>query len=258
MYPRNHHPPTPPAPPPPGSGAHNPWGQSYGVDQIPPGSYSCFDRIGPGALVGAYNHRRQHESPGPNGPKRQRVDSPVRQQRGGQPGPLLRNPVQAVARTSPTAPSGSTSSSPNTPPQVPTTSGSASTLQDYAKDTLSKQMVQLFEACQQQAPDLSRKEMCRSRLQADIQGVFPVARLYLTGSSMSGLGCRTSDADLCLVLRALATQRGPDPIHILTMLQAMFRQLGYLEGIQLIRAKVPILRFGRGQLTCGSGPSSWR
>lgn len=27
-----------------------------------------------------------------------------------------------------------------------------------------------------------------------------VARLYLTGSSMSGLGCRSSDADLCLVV----------------------------------------------------------
>lgn len=27
------------------------------------------------------------------------------------------------------------------------------------------------------------------------------ARLYLTGSSMNGLGCRSSDADLCLVLK---------------------------------------------------------
>lgn len=27
-----------------------------------------------------------------------------------------------------------------------------------------------------------------------------VGRLYLTGSSMSGLGCRSSDADLCLVV----------------------------------------------------------
>ncbi len=28
-----------------------------------------------------------------------------------------------------------------------------------------------------------------------------VARLYLTGSSMNGLGCRSSDADLCLVIK---------------------------------------------------------
>ncbi|KAJ3604081.1 hypothetical protein NHX12_028822 [Muraenolepis orangiensis] len=107
---------------------------------------------------------------------------------------------------------------------------------------LSKQMLKLFEACQQQASDLTKKEMCRARLQRDIQSIFPVARLYLTGSSMSGLGCRSSDADLCLVLRG-STQRSPDPIHILTVLQAFLRPLGYLERIQLIRAKVPILRF---------------
>lgn len=28
-----------------------------------------------------------------------------------------------------------------------------------------------------------------------------VARLYLTGSSMNELGCRSSDADLCLVIK---------------------------------------------------------
>lgn len=87
-------------------------------------------------------------------------------------------------------------------------------------------MVELFEACQQQSSDLARKEMCRTRLQQDIQRVYAgvyeiqscsalafccdsyslsvflaVARLYLTGSSMNGLGCRSSDADLCLVLK---------------------------------------------------------
>lgn len=87
-------------------------------------------------------------------------------------------------------------------------------------------MVEVFEACQQRASDLARKETCRARLQEDIQRVYAgvlkypvavgcdfflvvpihrvfltVARLYLTGSSMNGLGCRSSDADLCLVLK---------------------------------------------------------
>lgn len=89
-------------------------------------------------------------------------------------------------------------------------------------------MVELFEACQQQVSDLERKERVRARLQQEIQRVyagererqpvflrdfpflvflFPpllaVARLYLTGSSMNGLGCRSSDADLCLVIRGM-------------------------------------------------------
>lgn len=86
-------------------------------------------------------------------------------------------------------------------------------------------MVQLFEACQQQSSDLVQKEMCRARLQQDIKRVYAgvyeigcdlfwlcvvlfihyvllaVAQLYLTGSSMNGFGCRSSDADLCLVIR---------------------------------------------------------
>lgn len=85
--------------------------------------------------------------------------------------------------------------------------------------------MELFEACRQQPSDLARKEVCRSRLQQDINRVyaggfgtlcsfknysqendspsvfFPVARLYLTGSSMNELGCRSSDADLCLVIK---------------------------------------------------------
>lgn len=152
---------------------------------------------------------------------------------------------------------------------------------------LSDQMVELFEACQQQSSDLSRKEMFRARLQQDIQRVYAgvydciqslllwlsvvfsyslnvflaVARLYLTGSSMNGLGCRSSDADLCLVLKGNVSisdslqwmslymcnicshryplplehlhifffcflfQKRPDPIHVLSVLQRLFKSL---------------------------------
>ncbi|XP_029685993.1 poly(A) RNA polymerase GLD2 isoform X2 [Takifugu rubripes] len=144
------------------------------------------------------------------------------------------------------------------PPESPTSS------QIYAKDKLSDQIVELFEACRQQPSDLARKEMCRSRLQQDINRVyaggfgilcpfqdysrendspsvfFPVARLYLTGSSMNELGCRSSDADLCLVIKG---NKRPNPLQVLPVLQRLFGGLLYIEKTQLIRAKVPILRF---------------
>ncbi|XP_069034493.1 poly(A) RNA polymerase GLD2 [Embiotoca jacksoni] len=125
-------------------------------------------------------------------------------------------------------------------PQVPAVPESSNSLQAYAKDKLSGQMVEMFEACQQQSSDLERKEMCRIQLQQDIQRVFAVARLYLTGSSMNGLGCRSSDADLCLVIKG---NKRPDPIRVLSRLQMLFRSLSYVERPQLIKAKVPILRF---------------
>lgn len=145
---------------------------------------------------------------------------------------------------------------------------------------LSGQMVELFEACQQQSSDLERKEACRARLQEVIQEIFPgydqtdfislllasccpfcfliisviisVARLYLTGSSMNGLGSRSSDADLCLVIKGnvrlhyflsksepftpifsqvitavthFLLQKRPNPIDVLSRLKRAFRSL---------------------------------
>ncbi|XP_068559329.1 poly(A) RNA polymerase GLD2 [Cebidichthys violaceus] len=182
--------------------------------------------------------KRQNEEYNPHIVKRQRLDPPLTQ------APPPRCPGQVVAGSSRSSFAGSDSSyhSPSTriQPQVTAVPKSSNILQAYAQDKLSDQMVELFEACQQQTSDLARKETCRARLQKDIQSVYAVARLYLTGSSMNGLGCRSSDADLCLVLKG---NKRPDPIHVLSVLQRLFRSLSYVEKTQLIRAKVPILKF---------------
>ncbi|XP_071338867.1 poly(A) RNA polymerase GLD2 [Trachinotus anak] len=179
--------------------------------------------------------------------KRQRLDSSSHPRIGSpviRAPPPPRHPDQAVAGSSRSSLSGFDRSYPSPHshphPQMIVLPESSNSLQDYAKDKLSDQMVELFEACQQQPSDLAQKEMCRARLQQDIQRVYAVARLYLTGSSMNGLGCRSSDADLCLVLKG---NKRPDPIHVLSVLQRLFKTLSYVERTQLIRAKVPILRF---------------
>uniref|UniRef100_A0A3B4BF86 polynucleotide adenylyltransferase n=1 Tax=Periophthalmus magnuspinnatus TaxID=409849 RepID=A0A3B4BF86_9GOBI len=100
---------------------------------------------------------------------------------------------------------------------------------------VSAQIVELFEACRQQSSDLYRKETCRAQLQKDIKTLYPDARLYLTGSTMSGLGCRSSDADLCLVVGNYHT--------ILLLILPIACSTAYVDRVLLIRAKVPILRF---------------
>ena len=99
-----------------------------------------------------------------------------------------------------------------------------------AKDKLSQQILELFETCQQQASDLKKKELCRAQLQREIQLLFPrmsafsafalcvtclhlhnflwwlssaslESRLFLVGSSLNGFGARSSDGDLCLVVK---------------------------------------------------------
>ncbi|XP_067375955.1 poly(A) RNA polymerase GLD2 isoform X2 [Channa argus] len=186
--------------------------------------------------------KRRNDEYSPHAVKRQCLDSSLQRRIGS---PLIRLPPpclpdQVVAGSMRSSLAGYPIPRSHSHPRVITVPETSNRLKAYAKDKLSDQMVELFEACQQQDSDLVKKEMCRARLQQDIQRIYAVARLYLTGSSMNGLGCRSSDADLCLVLKG---KKRHEPIHVLSALQRLFRSLSYVERAQLIRAKVPILRF---------------
>ncbi|KAM6391767.1 poly(A) RNA polymerase GLD2 isoform 2-T3 [Rhynochetos jubatus] len=119
-----------------------------------------------------------------------------------------------------------------------------------AKDKLSEQVLQLFEACRQQTCDLNRKEICRTQLQREIQRIFPQSRLFLVGSSLNGFGTRTSDGDLCLVVKEEPVNQKTEARRILSLVQKLFStKLCYIERPQLIRAKVPIVKF-RDKVSC--------
>uniref|UniRef100_A0A8V0YHU0 polynucleotide adenylyltransferase n=1 Tax=Gallus gallus TaxID=9031 RepID=A0A8V0YHU0_CHICK len=120
-----------------------------------------------------------------------------------------------------------------------------------AKDKLSQQVLELFQACQQQTCDLNRKELCRSELQREIQRIFPCSRLFLVGSSLNGFGTRTSDGDLCLVIKEEPVNQKTEARHILSLVQKLFstKLSSYIERPQLIRAKVPIVKF-RDKVSC--------
>ncbi|NXP06743.1 GLD2 polymerase, partial [Thinocorus orbignyianus] len=119
------------------------------------------------------------------------------------------------------------------------------TMLPVAKDKLSQQVLDLFQACQQQTCDLNRKELCRTELQREIQRIFPQSRLFLVGSSLNGFGTRTSDGDLCLVLKEEPVNQKTEASRILSLIQKLFitRLSSYIERPQLIRAKVPIVKF---------------
>ncbi|XP_064261585.1 poly(A) RNA polymerase GLD2 isoform X3 [Passer domesticus] len=114
-----------------------------------------------------------------------------------------------------------------------------------AKDELSKQVLEVFQACRQQASDLDRKELCRTELQREIQLIFPQSRLFLVGSSLNGFGTRTSDADLCLVIKEEPMNQKTEARRVLSLVQKLFstKLSSYIERPQLIRAKVPIVKF---------------
>ncbi|XP_054253227.1 poly(A) RNA polymerase GLD2 isoform X2 [Indicator indicator] len=113
-----------------------------------------------------------------------------------------------------------------------------------AKDKLSHQVLEWFQACQQQICDLNSKELCRAELQREIRKIFPRSRLFLVGSTMNGFGTHSSDGDLCLVLKEPVNQK-TEAMYILSLIQKHFAtELSrYIERPQLIRAKVPIVKF---------------
>ncbi|NXL40073.1 GLD2 polymerase, partial [Glaucidium brasilianum] len=137
-------------------------------------------------------------------------------------------------------------------------------LPSVAKDKLSQQILELFQACQQQTSDLNRKELCRTQLQREIQQIFPQSRLFLVGSSLNGFGTRGSDGDLCLLVKEepiptfvfnvnilFQVNQKTEARHILSLVQKLFstKLCNYIERPQLIRAKVPIVKF-RDKVSC--------
>ncbi|KFQ78743.1 Poly(A) RNA polymerase GLD2, partial [Phaethon lepturus] len=127
----------------------------------------------------------------------------------------------------------------------------AETTFPVAKDKLSQQVLELFQACQQQTCDLNRKELCRTELQREIQQIFPQSRLFLVGSSLNGFGTRSSDGDLCLVIKEEPVNQKTEARHILGLVQKLFstKLSAYIERPRLIRAKVPIVKF-RDKVSC--------
>ncbi|XP_048383718.1 poly(A) RNA polymerase GLD2 [Stegostoma tigrinum] len=125
---------------------------------------------------------------------------------------------------------------------LPLTDHPQNTLQ-VARDKLSQQVLDLFCNCQQQSIDLEKKDLCRTQIQREIQRIFPQTKLYLVGSSLNGFGTRYSDADLCLVLKEEPINQRSEACHILSLVQQLFYRLSYIDRPQLIRAKVPIVKF---------------
>ncbi|KAJ1209422.1 hypothetical protein NDU88_004800 [Pleurodeles waltl] len=194
--------------------------------------------------------RRSDEHPVPFDTKRQRIQSPT------QSSPVHRQLVPLREDRRYSVPTSVKLPLVQAPPRTPDVKGRLPPLQDsqiapclettlpVAKDKLSLQILELFQACQQQAGDLKKKDICRAELQREIQQMFPHSRLYLVGSSLNGFGTRGSDADLCLVMEDELVNQETEARHILGMiLKYFYNRLAYIEKPQLIRAKVPIVKF---------------
>ncbi|XP_064619135.1 poly(A) RNA polymerase gld-2 homolog A-like isoform X2 [Lineus longissimus] len=96
----------------------------------------------------------------------------------------------------------------------------------------------------QQTQEAYQKKMrLREALYTVTKGIFPYCGLYMVGSSMSGFGSVYSDLDMCLMLSHKAIDQKKEATDILALLLKSLKKCTFIKQMELIRARVPILKF---------------
>lgn len=121
--------------------------------------------------------------------------------------------------------------------KIPPTPKSSSNAQ------ITQSMIEYFIKNHQTEEMYLKKVKLRDALYSILNGVLPHSGLYIVGSSMSGCGTMKSDMDLCLMITDQPIEQVKEAPELLYLIQRAFSKCSFLTKTQVIRAKVPILRF---------------
>ncbi|XP_076805705.1 poly(A) RNA polymerase GLD2-like [Clavelina lepadiformis] len=111
-------------------------------------------------------------------------------------------------------------------------------------DPLSQQIQKFLVDNEQRQAFLDEKIDLVTALEKTLSNtIFPEARVHLVGSSSNGFGRLTSDADMCLVLDGVTRVISRKPFSVLTKIQNLLRNVDFASNLQIIPAKVSILKF---------------
>jgi len=98
--------------------------------------------------------------------------------------------------------------------------------------------------------DFERKLKLRKSLHTILSGTFSNCRLFIVGSSMTGFATKTSDVDMCLMISQKDIDQKFEATYILSEIAKALRICSFVNRPQVIRAKVPILKFNDGVIEC--------
>jgi len=116
-------------------------------------------------------------------------------------------------------------------------------LQEGEWDQLSSSIWERFVQNEQTEEMYLRKMRLRDTLYSILQRKFPYCGLYVVGSSMNGFGANSSDIDMCLVVTQGELNQKREATEILMYIRRLLKEHSFIQKLDLIRAKVPILRF---------------
>jgi poly(A) RNA polymerase GLD2 len=74
-------------------------------------------------------------------------------------------------------------------------------------------------------------------------GIVPNLGVYLVGSSANGFATEDTDADICIVISSYSIDQKREAVKFLEIVRRALRKKIFVGACDLIRARVPILRF---------------
>lgn len=110
-------------------------------------------------------------------------------------------------------------------------------------DRLSGDIWSKFMLNQQTENVYTKKMMLWRYLYIYIKTAFPKYGLFLVGSTMNGFGSDNSDVDMCLLVRHTEMDQRNEAIGHLEQILKCLKRCDFIEQLELIQAKVPILKF---------------
>lgn len=110
-------------------------------------------------------------------------------------------------------------------------------------DKLSKAVWEKFEQNQQTETTFCNKMYLWKCLLVYIRSKFPQYGLFLVGSTLNGFGSDISDVDMCLLLRNTEMDQKNEAIFRLEQILKCLKKCEFIDRLELIQAKVPILKF---------------
>ncbi|CAH8867141.1 unnamed protein product [Trichobilharzia szidati] len=110
-------------------------------------------------------------------------------------------------------------------------------------ENLSMIIWQFFTNTKQTSLKYAKKVHLCNALHVVVSGVFENAGLFIVGSSMNGFGSDQSDMDMCLTVTSRDLQQKIEAADILSQLLPPLQKCSFIRDLNLIPAKVPILKF---------------
>jgi len=108
---------------------------------------------------------------------------------------------------------------------------------------ISRNIIKFYDMNVQTNKHFTKKMQLRQSIYSIIKDVFPYCGLYVVGSSMNGFGGVKSDMDVCLMICQQEIDQHREAPEILRLIHRGLKKCAYIVDLELIRAKVPILKF---------------